>query len=161
MPTKQKEITKVSKLGLDFIAREEGGYYLRPYLDIVKVATISAGCTYYEDGTKVKITDAKITLARAKELFSNLIRIYELAVYSRTRDDINQSQFDSLVSFTYNVGVSAFAGSTLLKKVNANPKDPAIALEFAKWNNGRVNGKLVKIAGLTLRRADEAKLYFT
>jgi lysozyme len=151
------EIKKVSKKGLDFIAHEEGGYYLSPYLDIVKVATISAGCTFYEDGTKVKITDHKITLERAKELFSNLIKQYELAVYSRTRDDINQNQFDALTSLCYNIGVSAFGKSTLLIKVNKNPNNPDIANEFAKW---RMAGGQV-IRGLQLRRTREAQYYFS
>jgi hypothetical protein len=47
--------------------------------------------------------------------------------------DVNQVQFEALVSFTYNVGTSAFHTSTLLKKVKANPNDPTIRDEFMKW----------------------------
>jgi len=63
-------------------------------------------------------------------------------------------QFDALVSFTYNVGAGALAGSTLLKKVNAQDFEGA-ALEFHKWNKG--GGKV--LAGLTRRRASESLLY--
>ena len=47
--------------------------------------------------------------------------------------DINQEQYEALVSFTYNVGTGAFASSTLLQKVKANPNDPTIRDEFMRW----------------------------
>src|SRR5690349_9903339 len=112
------EIQKVSAKGLDFIAREEGGFYLKPYLDPIGIPTISAGVTFYPDGRKVKMSDPAITLPQAKELFANILKIFELGVYSRTRDDISQQNFDALTSFAYNVGLGAFGQSTLLKKVN-------------------------------------------
>jgi lysozyme len=46
--------------------------------------------------------------------------------------------------------------STLLKKVNANPKDPSIAKEFLKWQN--VNGK--PSVAILNRRKKESQLYF-
>ena len=49
---------------------------------------------------------------------------------------VNQHQFDALLSFTYNVGTGNFAHSTLLRKVKANPKDPSIRGEFARWVYG-------------------------
>lgn len=152
-----KEIQKVSAKGLEFIAKQEGGFYLKPYLDPIKIPTISAGVTWYEDGRKVKITDPAITMERAHTLFSNVLHVFEMGVYSRTRDDINQQQFDSLVDFAYNVGLGNFASSTLLKKVNANPKDPSIRNEFVKW----VYAKGKKLKGLELRRGKEADMYFS
>jgi GH24 family phage-related lysozyme (muramidase) len=67
---------------------------------------------------------------------------------------LTQNQFDSLVSFVYNVGISAFAGSRLLKKINAGLMDEA-ALEFPKWNKSR--GRV--LSGLVKRRAMEMGLY--
>jgi lysozyme len=46
--------------------------------------------------------------------------------------------------------------STLLKKVNLNPKDLSIKAEFLKWNKG--GGKVLN--GLVKRREAEAALYF-
>jgi len=63
-------------------------------------------------------------------------------------------QFDALTSFTYNCGAGALAGSTLLKKVNAQDFDAA-ALEFHKWC--KANGK--KLDGLVRRRASESLLF--
>ena len=83
-------------------------------------------------------------------------RSYEKSVDSFCRDDVTQHQFDALVSFAYNLGVNALRNSTLLKKVNANPADPAIRDEFKRWN--RAAGRVM--AGLTRRRLAEADLYF-
>ena len=65
-----------------------------------------------------------------------------------------QSQFDALVSFAFNVGVNALKRSTLVRKHMEGDHEGA-ANEFARWNKaaGRV------LAGLTRRRAAEAKLY--
>jgi lysozyme len=148
-------ITKISQEGINLIAKWEG-IKLKPYLCSAGICTIGVGSTYYEDGTRVKLTDSPITKERALELFKNTLSTYEKGVDSFTRDDINQNQFDSLVSFAYNLGTQALKGSTLLKKVNINPNDPSIAKEFAKWT--RAGGKVLK--GLINRRADEATLYF-
>lgn len=146
------EIKKVSGSGLDFIIGEEG-LVLHPYLDSVKVPTIGVGCTYYENGEKVKMCDPAITKERAKELFANLLKHYELAVYSNTRDDINQNQFDALVSLCFNIGVNGFKGSTLLKRVNDKASNDLIQKGFQMWKNA--GGKPILLA----RRNREYALY--
>jgi lysozyme len=70
---------------------------------------------------------------------------------------LNQNQFNALVSLAYNIGITAFINSTLLKKVNVNHNDKSIELEFKKWN--KVNKK--EVAGLTRRRNYEANIYFS
>lgn len=148
------EIKKVSDKGLDFLAKEEG-CVLRPYKDAVGIPTIGIGCTYYEDGSRVKMTDSPISRERAYQLFRNLLDTYEKGVWSVTRDDINQNQFDALVSICFNIGVAGFKASTLLKRVNKNPNDPAITEAFEMWRNA-ANKKNLLLA----RRKREAKLYF-
>lgn len=146
------EIKEVSPNGLKLISKEEG-MVLKPYKCSAGVPTIGIGSTYYEDGTKVKMTDPAITEFRALQLFKNVLKTYELAVYSSTRDDINQNQFDSLVSLAFNIGTGAFKKSTLLKKVNANPNDPTIGVAFEMWKNA--GGKPI----LLNRRKREYQLY--
>jgi lysozyme len=148
--------TKLSLKGFELIKKFEG-ISLKPYLCPAGIPTISIGCTYYPDGTKVKMTDSEISQAKATEIFLNVIKHFENSVDSFTRDDISQNQFDSLVSFSYNLGANALKNSTLLKKVNLNPKDVSIADEFLRWNKS--NGKVLK--GLTTRRQAEADLYFS
>jgi lysozyme len=141
---------------VDLIKQFEG-LKLKPYLCPASIPTIGFGNTYYPDGTKVKLTDPSITQDKAEELLKFLLVTYEKAVDSFCRDDISQGNFDALVAFSYNVGIGALQKSTLIKKVNANPKDVTIADEFLKWNKAK--GTVLK--GLTKRRQAEANLYFS
>ena len=144
------EIKEMSEAGLKFLMNNEG-VILHPYRDSVGIWTIGVGNTYYEDGTKVKEGDAPITLERAMELFKSVLKHYELAVYTNTRDDINQNQFDGLVSLTYNIGVSAFKNSTLLKQINILGSEDSIRKAFMMWNKPK------EIIG---RRKRECDLFF-
>lgn len=67
-----------------------------------------------------------------------------------------QCQVDALVSLAFNIGTGALQRSTLLRRLRANPDDPAIRDEFARWKyaSGRV------MPGLVKRRAWEAARYF-
>lgn len=149
------KITKLSQKGVDLIKQFEG-LSLTPYVCAGGINTIGYGNTYYTNGKKVTLKDPKITTQQAEELLKHSLSTYEKAVDSFCRDDISQSQFDALVSFAYNLGTGALQKSTLIKKVNTNPKDVTIADEFLKWN--KANGTVLK--GLTKRRQAEANLYF-
>ena len=118
--------------------------------------TIGYGNTFYENGTPVKPGD-KITQERANELFEIIAKEFADKVAPLVKSAVTPNQFAALVSFAYNAGIGNLKSSTLLKKVNANPNDPSIDLEFQKWN--KAGGKV--LAGLTKRRASESKLYFT
>lgn len=108
-----------------------------------------------------------ITREKANEFLEQDIRIFEdNLTFALGLDDkdrmpnglpISQHQFDALLSFTYNVGTGNLARSTLLRKVKANPKDPSIRGEFARWVYG--GGK--RLPGLVRRRKMEADLYFS
>lgn len=146
------EIKKTSKAGLDFIAQEEG-LRLKPYKCSAGVATIGIGSTYYEDGRKVRLSDPAITKERAYTLFENVLKHYEMCVYTCTRDDINQNQFDALVSLAFNIGTNALKKSTLIKRVNKDPNGKDIEGAFLMWKNA--GGKPI----LLERRKREYKLY--
>lgn len=70
--------------------------------------------------------------------------------------NINQNQFDALVSFIYNVGIGNFLKSTLLQKIKTDPNDKTIEQEFMKY---RFANK-IELTGLIRRRKEEVKLYF-
>lgn len=148
---------KLSKKGFDFLAREEG-LRLSAYRDQVGIPTIGFGNTFYEDGSKVKMGD-KITRERAESLAKNILIQFEDAVNQKITSSINQNQYDALVSLAYNIGVAGFKGSTVARKVNANPNDPTIRQSFESWRYGTINGKKEPI--LLGRRKREANLYFS
>jgi lysozyme len=142
---------KIGKKGLDLIKSFEG-LRLTSYLCAANVITIGYGST----GKHVK-KGMVITEDYANRLLLEDVSRFEKAVNKMVTSKINQNMFDALVSFAFNLGEGALQKSTLLKKVNANPEDKAIALEFAKWN--KAGGKVLN--GLVRRREAESKLYFS
>jgi lysozyme len=132
------------------------GFRAAPYKCSAGVPTIGYGATFYPGGKKVTMTDVAITEEQAVELLANMLVSFEKYVDSYCIDTITQNQFDALVSFAYNLGPANLKSSTLLKKVNANPNDESIRLEFLKWV--KAGGKTLK--GLVRRREAEADLYF-
>jgi len=154
---RKMKITKTSNKGIDLIKSFEG-FKSKPYKCSAGVPTIGYGATFYPStNEKVTLQDKEISELQAVELLQNMLTGYEKSVDSFCRDDINQNQFDALVSFAYNLGSNSLKNSTLLKKVNLNPNDESIKLEFMKWV--KAGGQTLK--GLVRRREAEATLYFT
>lgn len=146
------EIKALDQAGIDFLTNEEG-LRLSPYLDSVGIPTIGIGMTYYPgSGKRVTLKDKKLTKEEAQQMFRQIVVPYETAVWSVTRDDITQTQFNALVSICYNIGVNGFKSSTVVKRVNKNPLDPKIADAFLLWK---------KPAVLIGRRKREIALYFS
>jgi lysozyme len=132
------------------------GYKPKAYLCPAGVPTIGYGSTMYSTGIKVKLGDT-INEHQANELLMWELKNKAIALHGLK---LNQNQFDSCLSFIYNLGIGAFAKSTLKKKILLNPKDASIKDEFMKWNKARVGGQLIELKGLTRRRIAEAELYF-
>ena len=150
------KITKTGTKGIELIKAFEG-FRSKPYKCPAGIPTIGYGATFYPGGKKVTMADAPITEEQGTELLQSMLVNFEKYVDSYCRDDINQNQFDALVSFAYNLGPANLKSSTLLKKVNANPEDETIRAEFMKWV--KAGGKTLQ--GLVKRRTAEANLYFT
>jgi lysozyme len=146
---------KVNKLGINMMHHFEG-CKLQAYQCSAKVWTIGWGNTYYQDKKPVKQGD-KVTQEQANELFEMIMNEFAIEVRNALTKEVNENQFSALVCFAYNVGIGNLKKSTLLRKVNVNPNDETIALEFAKWN--KAGGKVLN--GLVRRRKAEADLYFT
>lgn len=150
----------ISDNGLKLIEGFEG-CLLHAYWDkhIVgcKPITIGWGCTRYRNGTPIQITDT-ITQQGADDLFKWTATNFATVINALLKTTvINQNQFDALVSLSYNIGIDAFAGSTILKKVRLNLIDPAIRYEFSRWNKS--GGEVID--DLVTRRAKEADYYFS
>ena len=141
---------KITNEGINLIKKFEG-LRLEAYLCPAGVWTIGYGHT---KGVK---KGQVITQLEADNLLKEDLSSFEKGVTSLIKSNINQNQFDSLVSFAFNLGLNNLKSSTLLKKVNANPNDRTIVDEFLKW----VYAKKVFLEGLHRRRQAEANLYFT
>lgn len=132
------------------------GLRLKAYQDSVGIWTIGYGNITYLDGSKVKKGD-EITREQADLMFKNTANKFALEVAKLIDVCLTQNQFNALVSLAYNIGIGAFKGSTLLKKVNNNPNDKSIADEFKRWRYA--GGKVIQ--GLLNRRIKESEVYFS
>ena len=139
---------KTSQTGIDLICSFEG-CKLTSYRDIVGILTIGYGHT----GEDVQ-EDQTITQDDAVNLLKKDLNKFEDGVNNLVQVDLNQNQFDALVSFSYNLGLHTLGGSTLLKDINNGDFDSA-ANEFLKWDHA--GGKVVQ--GLLRRRQAEKDLF--
>ncbi len=144
----------------DFIKKWEG-LELQAYQDSAGIWTIGYGTILYEDGTPVRKGDV-ITKERAVLLLQKEVNEKSTAVNAALNaTNINQNQYDALVSFSYNVGITGFKNSTLLKRIKNSSSDPTIRDAFLMWDKATVDGQLVEVQGLLNRRKEEADLYFS
>jgi len=131
---------------------EREGLRLKPYLDTKGIPTIAMGNTYYLDGTKVTMQDKALTIQEAGNLATVTADKFAFQVNALITSKVNQNQFNALVSLAYNIGITGFRNSTVLRKVNINPNDPKIKDAFLMWTkNPELKG----------RRDSEVKQYFT
>lgn len=114
--------------------------------------TIGYGQTYYADGSAVKAGD-KITKEEALRQLTLLTKrdvVDKLAACVKV--PISQNEYDAYVSLAYNIGQSAFCGSTLVKKLNQYDYVGACQ-QILRWD--KYKGKTLK--GLSNRRLKEYK----
>lgn len=151
----------ISENGIKLIKSFEG-LRLQAYRDVAGVWTIGYGSTRYHDGKLVKPGDKLANENQAETLFRNTLKQYEDAVNNHVKVPINQVQFDSLVSFTYNEGVGALAGSSLLKLLNEKDYEAAAA-HFLIWDKitDPKTGDKVLCTTLVNRRKAESKLFLS
>jgi lysozyme len=118
---------KTSDQGLKLLHGREGKRNAA-YLDSVGVWTIGYGHTGPDVHPGLAWTDEQVEAAFAKDL-----ERFEDAVNDAVLVDIPQHAFDALVSFAYNVGVTAFKTSTLVRVLNAGDAEGASA-QFDRWH---------------------------
>ena len=66
------------------------------------------------------------------ELLAQDLEVYERAVSDNAIPMLRQGQFDALVSFAFNVGVGAFKGSTMLRRLNLG-RIADVPQELSRW----------------------------
>lgn len=148
-------VNRVSERGIDLIKSFEG-LSLEAYPDPVSKGdpwTIGWGHT----GRDV-YPGHVISHAEAEALLTADIRHCVLGIDKLCRVPLNQNQFDALVSFTFNTGLAAFAGSSMLRHLNLFGYEGA-ADEFPRWDKGHRNGQVVVVPELQERRAIERALF--
>ena len=149
---------KLSKNGIDDLIVSEG-IRLKVYKDVKGLETIGIGhLLTAEEITTRKITiknygkvllDGGMTKGQVVELFKQDASRFIDSV-NKLSSHINQGQFDALVSFAFNIGVSAFERSTAFRYVSEDRHDE-VPRAIMMW---------VIPESLTRRRMRESGSYF-
>ena len=142
-----------STTGLELLKKLEG-FRAKPYADSGGKMTVGYGHLIVP-GDGVALGDI-IDPIKATELLSKDVKYAVDGVNNNVTSSITQNQFDALVIFVYNVGVTAFKNSTLLKMLKAGDVKGA-SEQLLRWD--KVNG--VSVSGLHNRRVAEQTLFNT
>ncbi len=137
---------ELSTAGLKFIESFEG-CKLVGYLDVKGVPTNGFGHTGSDVYEGQVITQEQADAWLLQDVQNAVNHVNALVTVQLT-----QGEFDALCDFCFNCGCGAFAGSTMLRLLNAGDYKNA-ALEFAKWD--KAGGQVV--AGLLRRRQTEVQ----
>lgn len=140
--------------GASMIQAHEGLRY-KTYLDSAGIPTVCYGHT----GPEVKLGQV-YTPAQCDALFNEDVAKHNAEVDRCIRAPLTRNQRAAVVSFTFNIGGSAFCRSTMAKKLNQRDYIGA-ADEFPKWKYATVGGKKTVLGGLVKRREAERKLFLT
>jgi GH24 family phage-related lysozyme (muramidase) len=141
----------VTEDGIDLIKRFEG-FSPTIYICPAGHPTIGYGHVILED--EKERFSAGIDQEEGEDLLRRDAQLAERAVLRLINVPLTDGQFDSLVSFTFNLGGGALQRSTLRRKLNRQEFEAA-AGEFRRWvwAGGR------KLKGLIKRREAEAALF--
>jgi GH24 family phage-related lysozyme (muramidase)/uncharacterized protein YjbI with pentapeptide repeats len=144
---------KVSRAGVELIKSFEGLRTLAARLPDGRW-TLGYGHTFSaREGARVTQEDAdallRFDLLPVVDAINNLVLV-----------PLNQNQFDSLVSFAFNIGTENFAASSVLKRINEGRMNEA-ALAMDSWRSAEFNGQTYVLAPLIRRRAAEKDLFLT
>ena len=143
---------KTSEAGLRLI-KEFEGFRSKAYVCPAGVLTIGYGHTSAA-GEPAVVRGMEITNGVAHEILRSDLERFERGVTRLVKVDLEQNQFDVLVSFAFNCGLGNLKKSTLLKRVNAKRFEDVPA-ELMKWTRG--GGKV--LPGLVRRRRAEAEMW--
>jgi len=136
-----------------FVAPNEG-FRSNVYTCIAGKKTIGYGFT-----SESIVSKGKITKAEADQILGNYCVAIGNKIDKLVTVELTDNQKTVLIDFCYQYGSSAFASSTLLKKINAGAPATEIHTEIKKWNKIKSNGKYVISKGLNNRNDRRVALW--
>lgn len=163
------EMKRMSIAGIQRLVDSEGSE-ARVYLDQAGLPTIGVGHLLDQSelsSGKIELSDGSIidfrnnralTPSEIRRLLKSDLPKYEKPVNELVKVELSQDNFDALVHFVFNIGVTAFKNSTLLKRVNAYEyKD--VPEQLMRWIYVTINGEKQVSDGLVNRRETEVDMW--
>jgi lysozyme len=126
------------------------GFSAAPYQDSAGVWTIGYGSTRDASGSPVTRDTPDVTRDQANVMMRRDLEIAVTTISADVKVALTTDERAALEDFIYNVGVGNFAGSTLLRDLNAGRYDLAAA-QFGAWDHA--GGQV--LSGLLRRREAE------
>lgn len=158
----RKVEVSVAEDGTATVKHISGPQYLKAYLDVAGIATACDGIIRHK-GKPVRIgdvfTEDQCTGLLERELVKHAEGVMRCTPAFRNHPDLEAiaPTVAATVSFTYNIGIGGYCGSTAARAFNAGNWRHACD-RFLPWNKARVGGRLVPVRGLILRRQRERAL---
>ncbi len=140
-----------TQAGIELIKRFEG-FSSKPYLCLGNILTIGYGHVIQPNERFISITEEEAERLLKADLYKA-----EKSVLRLINVPLTDGQFDSLVSFTFNLGGGALQRSTLRMRLNRGEPKEEVAYEFLKWIYA--GGRPIK--GLLRRREAEMALFLS
>lgn len=142
---------KISDFGLTLIKAYEGFRSVE--------TTLVSGQRVIGYGHRFKDSEEPaISRAQAENLLKDDLAAYEDMVNENARAPLSQSQFDALVSLSFNIGPKAFLSSDVLHALN-NGRPLEAAGGFDQWRKSVIDGKTYVVDALVRRRTAEKALF--
>lgn len=142
---------QISKSGLSFLKNEEGES-LTAYKDCRGILTIGVGHTGPVDDQPISL-DMTITSQCSDQLLMADLACVQQVIKGNVKVTLSQNQHDALCCLIFNIGITAFLNSTLLRKLNDH-NFACAANEFLKWKRAGKN------SGILLARRQRERLLF-
>ena len=144
----------VSKAGIALIKHHEG-VRNRPYRDCIGLWTVGVGHLIGDGKSLPESWNKTFTTEEVDAFLIRDLNRFERGVSKMLPNvPLRQCEFDSLVSFAFNVGLGTFQRSTLRQALLRGNKTQAME-SLVKYC--RAGGKIVK--GLQTRRLDEKAVF--
>lgn len=144
---------RISQEGLENLINCEG-CQRNAYKDVAGVPTVGVGAT-------VGVVFGRLyTNGEVAQLLARDVMLAEKCLARNAPVRYTQGEWDSYVSFVFNVGCSAFVSSTSYRILTGKAKGDRFAACQAmdKWDKITVNGKKVVSPGLVNRRVKDIAL---
>jgi lysozyme len=145
---------KVSERAIKLIKHHEG-VRNRPYRCPANLYTVGVGHLIGDGKSLPESWNRTFTEAEIDGILKSDLRRFELGVHKMLPNvPLRQCEFDSIVSFCFNLGLGCFQRSTLRQALLRGDKKAAME-SLVKYC--RAGGKILR--GLQIRRLDEKALF--
>lgn len=142
---------KLSEFGLKLIKAYEGFRPIETTL-VSGQRVIGYGHKYLADEEPV------ISRVKAEEILKEDLEPYEAMINESIFAPLTQSQFDALVSLSFNIGPRAFLSSNVMHALN-NGRPLEAAAAFDEWRKSAIDGQTYVVDALVRRRTAEKALF--